>query len=167
MRKLLPVLLALLGTGAGVGAGLVLSGGDAPAAETADADGCVPCETALAETLPPVADAPAVGREYVKMNNQFVVPVITEDRVTALVVASLSLEMTAGQTTTVYDYEPKLRDVFLQVLLDHASIGGFEGQFTTGPRMDRLRQALLEAAKPVLGSKVHAVLITEIARQDA
>ncbi len=101
------------------------------------------------------------------MNNQFVVPVITDNRVTSLVVASLSLEVTQGSSEVVYQLEPKLRDVFLQVLLDHASIGGFEGQFTTGPRMARLRQSLFEAARPVLGRDLSGVLITEIARQDA
>ena len=89
-------------------------------------------------------------------------------RVEALVVASLSIEVTGGSTQAVYQREPKLRDVFLQVMFDHANIGGFEGAFTSGERMDILRSALfLDAARSVLGTNVKDVLITEIARQDA
>jgi hypothetical protein len=108
-----------------------------------------------------------VDNEYVKLSNQFVVPIMGSQRVEALVVASLSVEVVSGTTQTVYLREPKLRDVFLQVLFDHANIGGFEGPFTAGDRMDILRSALLDAARSVLGPDVKDVLITEIARQDA
>ena len=84
----------------------------------------------------------------------------------ALVVASLSVEVTQGMTETVYAREPKLRDVFLQIMFDHANIGGFNGSFTAGQRMDILRSALLDGARSVLGSEARDVLITEIARQD-
>ena len=87
--------------------------------------------------------------------------------VEALVVASLSIEVSSGGSQAGYEREPKLRDVFLQVMFDHANIGGFEGAFTAGERMDILRSALLDAARSVLGADVKDVLITEIARQDA
>ncbi|MGH1412425.1 MAG: flagellar basal body-associated FliL family protein [Pelagimonas sp.] len=165
MRKLLPIILALIGTGAGVAAGIFLM----PAKEDnhAAVDCVVPSEEVMHASPEPEPDGPAVGREYVKLNNQFVIPVVGPDRVDALVVASLSVEVVSGTTEVVYAREPKLRDVFLQVLFDHANIGGFEGTFTKGDRMEILRAALLEAAKPVLGSDVSDVLITEIARQDA
>ena len=48
-----------------------------------------------------VAEAPAPveiseEREYAKLNNQFVVPIVEEGRVAALVVMSLNVEVTAG-----------------------------------------------------------------------
>lgn len=167
LRKLLPILLALIGTGAGVGAGLFLM----PASDPAHADAADP-HAASAKADPHATEAyddEAHGGpepEYVKLNNQFVVPIMGPERVEALVVASLSVEVASGATQTVYQREPKLRDVFLQVLFDHANIGGFEGPFTAGDRMDILRSALLDAARSVLGSDVKDVLITEIARQD-
>ena len=100
------------------------------------------------------------------MSNQFVVPVVGPDRVQALVVASLSIELASCAPEDVFQREPKLRDVFLQVLLDHANVGGFTGNFTASDRMENLRGALLEAARGVLGPRVRDVLITEIARQD-
>lgn len=171
IRKLLPILLALIGTGAGIGAGIFLM----PPAEEEKPEAAVDCiapEGEVAHATPAAADhgdaAETQGqREYVKLNNQFVVPVMGENRVRALVVASLSVEVTTGTTETVYAREPKLRDVFLQVMFDHANIGGFEGSFTTGDRMNILRNALRDAARSVLGSDVSDVLITEIARQDA
>lgn len=166
MLKILPILIAVLGTGAGVGAGLFLMPKDA--STYAETEVCLPQEKPVE---PEIADdtheKPTTDREYVKLNNQFVIPVMSEDRVVALVVASLSIETSAGQTETVYGREPKLRDSFLQVLFDHANIGGFEGRFTDTARMDILREALLDAAQSVLGKDVSDVLITEIARQDA
>lgn len=171
IKKLLPIILALVGTGAGVGAGLMLMPEPEPE-EHAMAEGAVECiqpETHMdAEhaAAPEEEEGPPVGKEYVKLNNQFVVPVMTPDRVQSLVVASLSVEVSTGSTEVVYQREPKLRDAFLQVLFDHANIGGFSGTFTTGDRMRVLRGALMDAARAVLGPDVSDVLITEIARQD-
>lgn len=165
LRKLLPVLLALIGLGAGIGAGLVLrpsqehaaEGGEAPAKDGEHA------EAGEGEEAEPVEGAP----DYVKMNNQFVVPVVEEGRVASMVVLSLSLEVAAGNTEMVYQREPKLRDEFLSVLFDHANVGGFSGSFTDGANLVTLRTSLKEAAALVLGPVVSDVLITDIARQDS
>lgn len=169
MRKLFPIILALLGLGGGLGAGLFLR--PAPEAEDHAAEGTEahgegeeaehPEEAAEGEE--PEEGAP----EYVKMNNQFVVPVVDEGRVAAMVVLSVSLEVEAGNTEAVYQREPKLRDVFLQVLFDHANVGGFSGSFTDGANLVVLRTSLKEAAGLVLGAAVKDVLITDIARQDS
>lgn len=166
MRKLLPIILALLGTGAGVGAGFFLMPAPEEHAEGEMVECLPPADHAEAEAPPPEEAEPST-REYVKLNNQFVVPIMSEDRVSALVVAALSVEVTTGSTETVYSREPKLRDVFLQVLFDHANAGGFRGNFTNGSRMEDLRRGLMDAARPVLGDIVSDVLITEIARQDS
>lgn len=164
MRKLFPLLLALIGLGSGIGAGLFLrpSANDSghaadPAAETDDHAG--PEESASHEE--------GTGPEYVKLNNQFVVPVVKDGLVAAMVVLSLSLEVEPGSTEAVYEREPKLRDVFLQVLFDHANVGGFSGSFTDGSNLILLRTSLKEAAGLVLGTIVRDVLITDMARQDS
>ena len=55
----------------------------------------------------------------------------------------------------------------LQVLCDHANIGGFDGAFTEAKMLNVLRSALREVAQRDLGSDVvNDVLILEIARQD-
>lgn len=104
--------------------------------------------------------------EYVRLNNQFVVPVIEGTKVAALVVLSLSIEVGAGEQEKVFAREPKLRDAFLQALFDHANAGGFEGAFTRGEQMRDLRGSLLEAAVRILGAIASDVLIIDIVRQD-
>ena len=148
IRKLFPLILGLAGLGAGIGAGVFLRSAPQEHAATADAE-------------------PKVPPEYVKLNNQFVIPVVESGQVAALVVVSLSLEVTTGSTETVFAREPKLRDVFLQVLFDHANAGGFWGSFTDGSNLIVLRQALKEVAMQVLGDMVNDILIVDIARQDS
>ena len=162
IRKLLPLLLALAGLGAGLGGGIVLRPvpeATDPAAATGDGHP-TPSEDHATEDGP-------TAPEYVKMNNQFVIPVVDEGRVAAMVVMSLSLEVEAGLTEKVYEREPKLRDAFLQVLFDHANVGGFSGSFTNGSNLIVLRTSLKEAAGLILGTTIKDVLITDIARQDS
>lgn len=161
LRKLLPVILALVGLGGGVGAGLFLRPAPPPEDQAAATEH--EAEPAEGEEETPEEGGP----EYVKMNNQFVVPVVEKGRVAAMVVLSLSLEVEAGNTEAVYQREPKLRDVFLQVLFDHANVGGFSGSFTDGTNLISLRNSLKEAAGLILGPAVRDVLITDIARQDS
>ena len=168
MKALLPVILALTGIAAGVGAGIALK--PAPAPELAGAD---PCGDAPAVQDPAAhaagnADHGAGGDvEYAELSDQFIVPVVLEDRVTALVVLSLSIEVPAGKSDAVYSKEPKLRDAFLQVLFDYANLGGFRGNFTELSRLDGLRESLRRVAGDLLPGVAGDVLIVNILRQDA
>ncbi len=167
MKKLLlPLLLALIGVGGGVGAGLYLK---PEPVEDPLAEGH-PCgdagETEKAAEEPAVAPA-TEERDYVKLNNQFVIPVVEDGSVTALVVMSLNVEVTAGSGPAVFAAEPKLRDGFLQDMFDHANIGGFSGNFTSGTNMRALRSELLRTAREVVGDPVTDVLIIDIVRQDS
>lgn len=158
IKKLLPILLALIGAGAGIGAGIALRPApEPPTAEEAAAAAKAAEEEVSPENMP----------EYVRLNNQFVVPVVKEGRVTAMVIMALSLEVTAGTTPEVYAREPKLRDEFLQILFEHANAGGFDGSFTDGDNLVLLRRSFLEVAKKIFGDKVTDVLINDIARQDS
>lgn len=167
MARLIPLLLALLGLVAGGGIGYLLRPVPAPPAS----DATNPCgEAATPESAPPPdsdhGEKTASDTDFVKINNQFVIPVVHDTDIAALVVMSLSLEVAAGQTEAIYQREPKLRDVFLQVLFDHANAGGFDGTFTQGGRMDTLRAALSEVARGAVGPQIVDVLITDLARQD-
>ncbi len=151
MRKLFPVLLAVLGLGAGIGGGILLR----------------PAAMAEAEMAAEMHDAePEVPPEYVKLSNQFVIPVLEDGRIASMVILSINLEVTAGSTEAVFAKEPRLRDGFLQTLFDHANAGGFRGSFTDGANMVNLRTALMEVATATLGDMVKDVLIVDIGRQD-
>ncbi len=177
LRKLFPLLLALLGLGAGVGAGLYLRPDKDAAVEV---NPCGPAGDVEGQDAESSDEASAdhgnkghgsedgeASAEYVKLNNQFIVPVVEQAEVQALVILSISLEVRPGTTEAVYTQEPKLRDAFLQVLFDHANAGGFNGAFTSSTNMDVLRQSLLETAQAVIGKSVRNVLIVDIVRQDS
>lgn len=163
MKKLLlPLLMIIFGVGGGAAAGFLLK----PEPPALAADGTHDCPV-LPEALEVAAEAaPETEPEYVKLNNQFVVPVLKAGRVSALVILSLSVETTGDQRAAVYEREPKLRDVFNEVLFGHANSGGFDGVFTDIAKMDVLRKALSEAAQSVLGGTRTKILITDLVRQD-
>ncbi len=172
MGKILPILLGIIGLGAGVGAGIALK--PAPP-EIVAINPCgepgVEGDHALAmahtEDGEDSEDHEAeTGNDFVKMNNQFVVPVVSDGKVSALVVMSISLELAAGNSEVFYQLEPKLRDAFLQILFDHANSGGFDGVFTEGQKLDSLRNALREIAQKTMGKTVLGVFFTDILRQD-
>lgn len=164
LGRLFPFLLALAGLVAGTGTGYLLRPEAAPAEI-----GAAPANAHAAHepSGDGVAGADEPLHDYVKLNNQFVVPVVEDGRVASLVILSLSLEVPTGAGEKVYTVEPKLRDTFLQVLFDHANSGGFRGIFTDGSNMIPLRRALLEAAIRTLGPDVIDVLIVDIVRQDS
>ena len=159
-RSFIPIGMAVLGLGIGLGSGLLLRPEAASSADRSATD----AEQSSPEALTTTTDT---GVEYVRLSNQFVVPVVDEGKVRSMVVLSLSLELAEGAADTVYSREPKLRDVFLQVLFDHANLGGFNGSFTEGSNLVLLRSRLKDAAVMVLGPDVTNVLITDIARQDS
>ncbi|MEO0370906.1 MAG: flagellar basal body-associated protein FliL [Pseudomonadota bacterium] len=182
-KLILPLILALMGVGAGAGAGWFLK----PAPEMAKMEDGITDATSEedmaedgqdkgpedavsrakdAETMD-VADGETTGlTEFVKLNNQFVVPVVSDGSVSSLVVMSLSLEVDIDMRATVFQREPKLRDALLQVMFDHANIGGFDGAFTEANNLAILRAGLTDVARKIVPGNVYAVLIVELARQD-
>jgi hypothetical protein len=163
IAKLLPVLLLLVGIGAGIGAGIALA---PPPEEVEFAEG----QENVADTEDPAEEEAeseeVLPNDFIKINNQFVIPVVERDQLSALVVMSLTLEAKPGMTGKVHSFEPKLRDAFLQILFDHANMGGFRGAFTRSEVLDPLRTALREEGRRYLGNDLVDVLILEITRQD-
>ncbi len=165
MGKILPILLAVIGIGAGIGAGIALK--PAPMEDVAEN----PCgddphqTTDHVEPMEP-EEPENSDSEYVKLNNQFVVPVVEDDKVSSLVLVAISVEVAVGQKEAIFLREPKIRDAFLQVMFDHANLGGFSGAFTHSNNLDVLRGNLLEVAHKIMGSMITDVLITDINRQD-
>ncbi|PZQ52372.1 MAG: flagellar basal body-associated protein FliL [Rhodovulum sulfidophilum] len=156
MKKILPVLLALLGLAAGVGAGLALRPVSEPAPEVAEGE---PVGT---EPAAPDAEFAAVP-----LGKPFVVPVFRDGKVAAMVVISLAVEVEPDGAEQVAALEPKLRDGFLKVMFRHANSGGFDGSFTTGQPIEDLTAALGKTLRTLMPDPpTGRVLITEIARQD-
>lgn len=160
MGKLLPILLIVLGVAAGGASGFFLRPAPEPV-EAHDEEAGAHKDVKAAKPEDEVAPA------FVKLNNQFVVPIVSADNVSALVVLSITLETYDEATEQLYNLEPKIRDTSLRVLFDHAFAGGFDGHFTAPSKLDTLRTALLEAINTVASDAVSDVLITDIIRQDS
>ena len=173
MKFLLPLILALFGLGVGLGAGIFLAPPPSDSKDTEDhASDDGHGKDDHAEDDHKTDDhgdhdaAKNSSADYIKLNNQFVVPLIVEGNVVSLVVLSLSLEVDPGNEEMIYEREPKVRDAFLRVLFDHANAGGFSGDFTRSTNMIVLRDSLLEIARKTLGDVVQTVLIVDLVRQD-
>ena len=157
IKKLLPVILLLVGTGAGIGAGIATT----PAPEEGDG-----MKGGGHEAESHHEEADESPSEFIKLDEQFVVPVIKADKVVSMIVLALSLETDPGMMDAVFVKKPKLRDLFLRVLFDHSNMGGFRGAFTRSDNMELLRTALREVAQKEMGTEIRDVLITDIGRQD-
>lgn len=163
MNKLIPFLFVILGAAVGIGAGITFSPEPEPEPDCIEET----CEGAKGKDAShDDKGTSSEAMEYVKLNNQFVVPVIADRLVQSLIVVSLSIEIEKRHSETVYAVEPKLRDQFLQVLFDFAHIGGFDGSFANSSNLDRLKRDLTLTAQEILGAEANGVLITDIVRQD-
>lgn len=81
MKKLLPILLALIGTASGIGAAVLLK--DAKPAASTNSE-----EIQKDVASHPTPSSADIQTSYVKLNNQFIVPVIDGERVAAIIVLS-------------------------------------------------------------------------------
>lgn len=160
MKFIFPFIFTAIGTGAGVGAGLYLPPSTFIKEVDAVALDC-PAHEAFADWEP----NPDVETQFVKLNNQLVVPVISEQGDNALVIISISFEVDEAGKELVFQKEPRLRDHLLQVLFSHANQGGFSGRYTNAEKMVQLRRRLTETSHKILGNSLHDVLITDLVRQ--
>lgn len=190
MKLILPILLAVFGLAGGLAGGFMLkpappaeememaedgakaegektAAGDMADKENAGDEADKDKKAAKKPKKPKkTADGEAPAVDYVKLDSQFVVPVIKNEEVESLMVISMALEVQPGLEDTVYQREPRLRDSLLQVLFRHSESGAFGGAFTSPDLMNDLRDSLLYAAQEVLGDAAYAVLLTNIIRQD-
>lgn len=168
MKKIVPIILPLIGIIAGGGAGFMFK----PAPADQDTHAAADAHQDEHESAPEAKndhhtdDGHGGETGFVKLSNQFVVPDILDGSVVAMVVLSLSLETQGDLQEAIFAKEPKLRDAFLQVMFDHANSGGFRGEFTGNRKMDALRTALHETATMIIGPEITSVLVQDIVRQD-
>lgn len=178
MKKIiLPLLLLLIGTGSGVGAAFLLK--PTPehvpeaGAEMASAAPCGPIDDShspAAEGGDHAANVEPIeavaGSEFAALENQFIVPVMEQEKLIAMMAITLSVEVPLGETAKVYTVEPRLRDSLLQDMFQHSNIGGFSGNYTATDKMRILRQDLLRTTREILGEAALDVLVVDIKRQD-
>ncbi|WP_270725510.1 flagellar basal body-associated protein FliL [Shimia sp. Alg240-R146] len=166
MKKLLPVIFAVIGIGVGLGAGIMLRPEpEISAATEVDADAHAEAEAGLSE-VPPIAGEINESLDYMKLSDQFIVPVVKDGKMRSLVLVSLALETQPGVQEKIINNEPRLRGALLQVMFDYANVGGFDGAFTNSSRLMKLRRNFFEVAQSIFGDDITDVIVVEITRQD-
>jgi len=171
MKKILPLILIVLGICGGGAAGLFLK----PPPEMHESEASSPRshgdESAAADTAAHAdgghGEAEEQGeRSYVKVGKQTVIPVIQGGETRALMLFELAVDVTAGANDRAAELEPRLRDAFLRELFKMSYTGAFMTSFTDDKVIEELRRNLVRAARRYLGDDLKDVLILDVMRQE-
>ena len=191
MSKVIALLIVLAGAAGGLGLGLAFGPGGLPplngsssgdAGRKAETDvgpsgGHGPAQTSQAADASTDGASEALSSElgqggalddrtYVKLGRAFVIPIVDEQRTEALMQFDLALDVPAGMTQRAYAAEPRLRDAFLQTLLELSYTGAFSQTYTDERITRELREKLRADAQRLLEGTVYDVLILDMLRQE-
>lgn len=106
------------------------------------------------------------GTDFIKFKRQFVVPVLKDNAVDALILINLALEVPSNQRDEMFRLEPRFRDGFIRELLQLSDDGYFDQELTSSDTYEILRETLSRAANDISESGVNKVLILDLSRQD-
>ncbi len=163
MKKLLPIILVLLGIGGGGAAGVFLEPPPPPPEEGEEGGHGSEQHAETSHGDQPVAPSPS---DYVKIGRQTIVPVVEDGETRALMLFELAVDVPAGRRQDVHDMEPRLRDAFLRELFQMSYTGAFMSTFTDDRIIEELRRNLVKAARTHLGEDINDVLILDVMRQE-
>ena len=164
---ILPVLLSISAAG-GVFTANMLQG-DAPSASSKDgAHGAAKSDAAKGHGEGHGAEATLKSDSsgFMKFKRQFVVPVMKDQAVEALVLLNLGLDIDESKRDDIFRKEPRFRDTFIRELLQLSNDGYFNEEMTSPNTYEVVRETLLRAAKSVDNEAVNDVLILDFSRQD-
>ena len=162
IRKILPILLPLVGFVGGALAGdMMRAPADTPP-EAAQDDGHGGEKKAESGDH---GEEGAAGETFFTFPSQFFVPLVRRGDMNDIMILTLTLKTNAESLSAVEGKEHSLRDALLRQLMIHANTGGFDGNYTLDRNLEQLRTDLLTAARSVADLPIDAVLIEDIARQ--
>lgn len=111
-------------------------------------------------------DASGDDKEYLNFKRQFVVPVVKDDAVEALILLNIGIETPNGKRDDMYRLEPRFRDAFIRELLQLSDSGYFDSELTSSATYEVIRETLFRAASEINKEGVSDVLILDLSRQD-
>ena len=166
MKKILPIILLLIGILGGGAAGVFLKPAPAPMEkEMMDKKEAMAKEDG--EEGEPTKDGEAgPGRAYVKIGRQTIIPVLDGGETRALMLFELAVDVPAEDAGVVHEMEPRLRDAFLRELFQMSYTGACLTEFTDDRVMEELRRNLTRAARNYVGEDLREVLILDVMRQE-
>lgn len=104
--------------------------------------------------------------DFIKFKRQFVVPVLKDNAVEALILINLALEVPASKRDEMFRLEPRFRDGFIRELLQLSDDGYFDQELTSSNTYEILRETLSRAADDISEGGVNKILILDLSRQE-
>ena len=93
-------------------------------------------------------------------------PIISNGRVSSLVILNLNLEADASMERKLYDMEPKLRDNIMTTLITLSNDGTTFESMTSVKNYESIRSLVLQNLGSVVKEGITNVLIVDLAKQD-
>lgn len=115
---------------------------------------------------PKKPEPPKKAFQTVPLKDQVVIPVIENEKITSLVIMTISFSISNSDTKKYYDVELNVRDALINTLFEFAYDGGFTSRFGHPDNFLDLKSRLLAAGKTILGDDLEEVLIGNLTRQD-
>ena len=103
---------------------------------------------------------------YLKFKRQFVVPVMKNGRPEMLMVFDINIEVDASFSENAYSYEPRLRDAMLSQLFIFANDGELTNITQSTESLGKVKAALLETARKIMGDSAREILLIDIGVQE-
>ncbi|MEM5518849.1 flagellar basal body-associated FliL family protein [Henriciella sp. AS95] len=103
---------------------------------------------------------------YYRFTREFVVPIISDERVDSLVILNLNLEVDSAVSDKLFSMEPKLRDNIMTTLIKLSNDGHTLHSLTDVENYESIRSLILANLQDVISDGIRNVLILDMAKQD-
>ncbi len=106
------------------------------------------------------------GVSYYKFSREFVIPLMREEQVDALIIMNLNLEVDSDFSGSLFSKEPKLRDNIMSTLIALSNDGRTLDNFSNVESYETIRSLILKNLNSELGPGILNVLILDMAKQE-
>lgn len=103
---------------------------------------------------------------FYKFSREFVVPIMAERRVKALVILHISLEVDKKGSDELFSLDPKLRDNIMTTLIALSNDGQTLEELTSPDSYETIRSMILMNLNSGISEDIKNVLIMDVGKQD-
>lgn len=103
---------------------------------------------------------------FYKFSREFVVPIMADRRVKALVILHLSLEVDEATNSELFSLDPKLRDNIMTTLIGLSNDGKTLDELTSADSYETIRSMVLMNLQSGVSENIQNVLIMDVGKQD-
>lgn len=103
---------------------------------------------------------------FYKFSREFVVPIMANRRVKALVILHLSLEVDEATNDKLFSLDPKLRDNIMTTLIGLSNDGITLDELTSPDSYETIRSMVLMNLQSEISEDIQNVLIMDVGKQD-